>query len=176
VRECALRDFLRGRTLGVLFLSFSFSPLFFQNSHFEFCQYNFIKQFHRPALACTCLYLLVLVVLVSYCTVGFVAHEVIVVHEHIKSSRSYKNFSRSKNMDTRVTPRSSIENNAASEGGDATANVPRRRAFWFPNTSLPRELDIFGFYLSIKHSLVALLLSIIMCGPFGSKSTLHTNQ
>lgn len=169
MRECALRDFLRGRTLGVLFLSFSFSPLFFKIAILNFANIILSSSFIAP-------HLLVLVVLVSYCTVGFVAHEVIVVHEHIKSSRSYKNFSRSKNMDTRVTPRSSIENNAASEGGDATANVPRRRAFWFPNTSLPRELDIFGFYLSIKHSLVALLLSIIMCGPFGSKSTLHTNQ
>jgi hypothetical protein len=36
--------------------------------------------------------------------------------------------------------------------------------------TLPRELDIFGFYLSPKHTLVVLLLAIIMFGPIGSKS------
>lgn len=34
---------------------------------------------------------------------------------------------------------------------------------------LPREFDIFGFYLSRKHALIALILCMIMFGPLGSE-------
>ena len=35
--------------------------------------------------------------------------------------------------------------------------------------SLPREFDIFGFYLSPKHSLIALIISYLMVGLIGSE-------
>lgn len=35
--------------------------------------------------------------------------------------------------------------------------------------SIPREFDIFGFYLSLKHTLIVLLLIILMFGPVGGK-------
>jgi hypothetical protein len=35
--------------------------------------------------------------------------------------------------------------------------------------SIPRELDIFGFYLSPKHALIVLLLISLMFGPIGGK-------
>lgn len=34
--------------------------------------------------------------------------------------------------------------------------------------SIPREFDIFGFYLSLKHTLIVLLLIILMFGPVGA--------
>jgi len=63
-----------------------------------------------------------------------------------------------------------LGNDASGSDGkysDNDSTTPIRRKT-FP--SLPRELDIFGFYLSPKHTLVVFLLGLVMFGPIGSKS------
>mmetsp|Transcript_15586 Transcript_15586/g.23248 ORF Transcript_15586/g.23248 Transcript_15586/m.23248 type:complete len:123 (-) Transcript_15586:323-691(-) len=49
-------------------------------------------------------------------------------------------------------------------GNDSTPTTRRRRTL----PSLPRELDIFGFYLSPKHTLILILLAFVMFGLIGS--------
>ena len=61
-----------------------------------------------------------------------------------------------------------LGNDANASDGKASGNdsTPTRRRRTLP--SLPRELDIFGFYLSPKHTLIILLLAVLMFGVIGS--------
>jgi hypothetical protein len=61
-----------------------------------------------------------------------------------------------------------ISSGAPNDGTDISDNDDTRQMkgrIRFP--SIPRELDIFGFYLSPKHALITLLIIIVMMGPFG---------
>jgi hypothetical protein len=71
-------------------------------------------------------------------------------------------------MKSRIPSSNNDVSGSDGKDNDNDSSTPIRRRTLFP--TLPRELDIFGFYLSPKHTLVVLLLAIIMFGPIGSKS------